>query len=170
MALCRKAATVSSSLAISLRRLHFHHRLATFSPSAAHWFSTGHPFNDEHTEDPVAMEEIYPKLVKDSLYCFKVELQGLTSEDLKIWVDENRDIIFEGKCKTQPKFGYEGRIYKGIIEAKSKMDCDVDQLKAKLKHGVLWVTVPLNQEAKEKTMSSPRQFLSASAGKVFYTW
>ncbi|XP_059659062.1 26.2 kDa heat shock protein, mitochondrial-like [Cornus florida] len=154
MASLRKAVTVSSFFARSIhRRLHpHHHRLTAFSPSAAHSFSTGDPFNvnSQNPSGPVKVEipDYEMNVVNNNLCCIRFDVPGLTAEDLKLWVDENKVIRFEGRCKSQPKYEDEGRLYEGVIE-NGPWVLEMDQLKAELKHGVLWISLPLNEYAKK---------------------
>ncbi|XP_059659054.1 24.1 kDa heat shock protein, mitochondrial-like [Cornus florida] len=37
----------------------------------------------------------------------RVDLPGLISEGLRLWVNEERDIAFEGKMKSEPEYEYE---------------------------------------------------------------
>ncbi|XP_059657545.1 uncharacterized protein LOC132304058 [Cornus florida] len=139
---CSRPLTTASSL---FRRLH---RLTT------HSFSTGHPTNTNFRNSSGVGDAIEAKkrmkLVNDSFYCISVDVPGLTKNELNMWLDAKKDIRYEGKCKGEAKYGDVGRLYKGTIEGRPLLIrvCDMDQLKAELNHGVLYITLPLKEDAK----------------------
>ncbi|XP_059655168.1 uncharacterized protein LOC132302347 isoform X2 [Cornus florida] len=146
MASSRPLATVSRLFSNSLRRLH-HHRLNNFSPSAgAHSFCTGHSSNEEVHPSNEGVIDLESKVVDDSYKCSKIDVPGLNSKDLKIWVNEKGEIKYEGRSKSLPKYEYKGRLYQGTIEVCP--DCHVEQFKAEVIHGVLWITSPLTTKEK----------------------
>ncbi|XP_059657539.1 uncharacterized protein LOC132304051 isoform X2 [Cornus florida] len=126
------------------------------SPHAAKSFSTRHcPTMDGYTKNPfgVAIDNIDgPRGPRrgDSVVKVRVDLPGMISEGLKLWVDENRNIGFEGKIKSEPKYEYEGGSYHGVIPLRPMMSkmCKVDEFEAELTHGSLWLTLPLSEKPK----------------------
>ncbi|XP_059657538.1 small heat shock protein, chloroplastic-like isoform X1 [Cornus florida] len=156
MASSRSLTSASRLFAMSLRRLH-QQRLTGFSPSAARYFCTSQYHNlDEYTKNPFGVANdanggprkvLWRRLLGEGLLVTRLDLPGLISEGLKVWVNESKDIVFEGKIKSEPDYEYEGGDQRGIISA-NQMMCDVEQFKAEVKHGVLWVTIPLNEDAK----------------------
>ncbi|XP_059655175.1 uncharacterized protein LOC132302355 [Cornus florida] len=146
MALFRKAAT---AFAMSVHRLHRHHGLTAFSPFAAHCFSTGYPSNPCHPNNPFRTPTHEVKMVDDSYICVRIDVPGLTSNELKMSLDKHNFIRYEGKCKSEAEYEDEGRWYGGTIECSPK-DCHMDLLKAELKHGVIWISMPLNEETKTR--------------------
>ncbi|XP_059657534.1 uncharacterized protein LOC132304047 [Cornus florida] len=102
--------------------------------------------NDDGEYGPRIPYEI--KLVRDEFYRIRLDLPGLGSKDLDLWVDKKKDIVFAGKCKNEPKHGYEGGLYNGTIPG-CPLLCDMDQIKAELNQGVLWISLPLTEEGKK---------------------
>ncbi|XP_059655171.1 uncharacterized protein LOC132302350 [Cornus florida] len=92
--------------------------------------------------------DLVQTLVNDSYICVKIDVPGLKSKDLKIWVNEKRVIIFMGRSKCPPKYWCRGWFYGGTIRD-CPLDCKVENFKAEVKNGVLWVTVPLADDAKK---------------------
>ncbi|XP_059655173.1 uncharacterized protein LOC132302353 [Cornus florida] len=87
------------------------------------------------------------KLVHDRFYLIRLNLPGVTSDDLKIMVDEKKDIVLEGKCKSEAKYGYGGSVYNGRIPG-CPLLCKMDQLETEMIDGVLWITLPLTEDAR----------------------
>ncbi|XP_059655178.1 24.1 kDa heat shock protein, mitochondrial-like [Cornus florida] len=152
MASLRPLTTASRLFSMSLRRLH-HHRHTAFSPAASRSFCTGYPFKGDHTQKTSVAGEPYRelKLVNGGFCCIRFDVPGLTTKDLSVWMDDSGGIRVEGKCQSEPKYEEEGRFYGATIPP-CPMVLQMDQVKAELKHGVLWITIPLTEHAKEPRM------------------
>ncbi|XP_059657541.1 uncharacterized protein LOC132304053 [Cornus florida] len=153
MASARPITMASKVFSMSLRRLHQQHRL----------YSTRHcPSMDSYTKNAFGLAEedingtrwprkvLWRRIWGDSFVKMRVDMPGLISEGLKLWVDEKRDIAFEGKINSEPKYEYEGGSYHGVIPVVSTMSgfCEVENFKFELTHGALWVSLPLNEDGK----------------------
>ncbi|XP_059655172.1 small heat shock protein, chloroplastic-like [Cornus florida] len=158
MASSRSLTSASRLFAMSLRRLHQQHRLTGFSPSAARYFRTLHYLNlDDLTKNPFGVandangeprKAFWRRVLGEGFLVTRYDLPGLTPEGLKVWVNEREEIVFEGKIKSQPGCEDDGEDYRGLMSGRPGM-CDVEQFKAEVKHGVLWITIPLNEDARQ---------------------
>ncbi|XP_059657536.1 uncharacterized protein LOC132304049 [Cornus florida] len=172
MSSSRPLTTASRLFSMSLRRLQHHHRFKPFSPSAAHSFSTGPtpytklPFDPRlYTKNPFGVAEqngaprtAYDKtIVNDSFYVVRWDLPGIASEDLKIWVNEKKELVLEGKIKGEPKYEYSGGDYSCSIPSFPEL-FHVEQFTAELKHGVVWIILPLTEMAKKAMKYEPEVF------------
>ncbi|XP_059659056.1 24.1 kDa heat shock protein, mitochondrial-like [Cornus florida] len=102
----------------------------------------------------LARGRIFPFVAKEreDSYLAKVDLPGLSKEDLKVWV-ENHRLYFKGDEETngdEAEFGndeeddnFDGgpRSYLGSVDL-AEGSYAVDQIKAELKNGVLKLVVP----------------------------
>ncbi|XP_059657540.1 uncharacterized protein LOC132304052 [Cornus florida] len=150
MASARPLTMVSKLFSTSFRRLHQQHRLYSTRHCPSMDAYTKNPFGvaDEYIGGPRWPRKVYLiKICGESLVVLKVDLPGMVSEGLKLWVDEERNIAFEGKIKSEPKYDYEGGSYHGVIPVIPLL-CHVEKFKFELTHGVLWVSLPLTEEAK----------------------
>ncbi|XP_059657537.1 uncharacterized protein LOC132304050 [Cornus florida] len=101
----------------------------------------------ERYQDSMRKKAFEKKLVNDSFYLMRLDLPGVSSDDLKMWVNEKKDVVFEANCRREAKYGYDGGFYSGNIPG-CPLLCDMEQLKFEMDDGVVWVTLPLTEDAK----------------------
>ncbi|XP_059659619.1 uncharacterized protein LOC132306294 [Cornus florida] len=104
-------------------------------------------------------------MVNDSFCVVRWDLPGIASEDLKIWVNEKKELVLEGKIKGKPKYEYRRGDYSGAMPGISEL-FHVDLFTAELKHGALWIILPLTEMAK-KAMKWEREVLGKRKSSDF---
>ncbi|KAL7167251.1 hypothetical protein ACSBR2_037838 [Camellia fascicularis] len=82
---------------------------------------------------------------KSEKECYmRVDVPGIAEEEIRVW-SESGFIYFYGKDTKLPHYNYDGRAFGGSISF-NPQSYDSDGLKAEVKNGVLWLSMPRLKE------------------------
>ncbi|XP_010538460.1 PREDICTED: 14.7 kDa heat shock protein [Tarenaya hassleriana] len=92
------------------------------------------PFRKAGTEAPYELKDMKTGCV------VRVDMPGCPDSDLEYWVDGNA-VHFFADDPSLADHGYSGRKYGGSMIF-NPQQYDLKRVKAKLVHGVLWISIP----------------------------
>ena len=70
----------------------------------------------------------------------RVDVPGVAEEEMKVWT-ESGFIYFHAQGSKLPEYNYDGRVFGGSIKF-DPTRFDSNGVKAEVKNGVLWLSVP----------------------------